>query len=183
MSQNTSNSKTSSLLLIYIIIVLLTPPVTILITLIIQCIKQKKENKNSKETRTLSLDNISSPIALDEAIMRQEHHNFISIPHVMGYDWCTTMDDLKFMNFECTKKFFFIDLKLYMLDIQLNKSCDSLIPKLVFKELVKVNGYPDEIYFDKKTGLLECTWYGVNGVIQFKRFDNNMVDITLELNE
>ena len=70
-----------------------------------------------------------------------------------------------------------------MLDIQLNKSCDSLIPKLVFKELVKVNGYPDEIYFDKKTGLLECTWYGVNGVIQFKRFDNNMVDITLELNE
>lgn len=117
-NQNTSNSKTtSSLLLIYVIIALLTPPVTILITLIIQCIKQKMRLKNSKETRTLSL-NISSPIALNEAIIRQEHHNFISISHVMGYDWCTTIDDLKFMNFECTKKFFFIDLKLYMLDIR-----------------------------------------------------------------
>lgn len=183
MSQNTYNLKTSTLLLIYIIIILLTPPVTILVTLIIQCIKQKKRVKNSKETRILSLDNISSPIALNEAIMRQEHHNFISIPHVMGYDWCTTIDDLKFMNFECTKKFFFIDLKLYMLDIQLNKSCDSLIPKLVFKELVKVNGYPDEIYFDKKTELLECTWYGINGSICFKRFANSMLYITLELNK
>lgn len=183
MSQNTYNLKTSTLLLIYIIIILLTPPVTILVTLIIQCIKQKKRVKNSKETRILSLDNISSPITLNEAIMRQEHHNFISIPHVMGYDWCTTIDDLKFMNFECTKKFFFIDLKLYMLDIQLNKSCDSLIPKLVFKELVKVNGYPDKIYFDKKTGLLKCTWYGINGSICFNRFANNMLYITLELNK
>ena len=183
MNQNTNNSKTSTFMLIYIIIIILTPPITALITLLIQLIKQKNRIKNSKETRILSLNNITSSITADKL------YN-IDKPKCFFYDYNEKANrssfkfyDSIFLNIKCSKKYIFDGNKLDTCIFHLNKSCNELVPKRIFRELRKVNGYPDEMHYEKNVSLLECIWYGKNGSITFRRFVSNMVEIVFEIKQ
>lgn len=183
MGHNTNNSKVSIFMLICLIIIFLAPPITALVTLLIKYINQKNKIKNSRETRILSLNNIKSPISINEIVNYEKLGNFIFMSHDELKKKYIKYDSSIFFNIKCEKEYFFIDDKLDICNYQLNKSCNPSVPKHIFRELKKINGNPDEIYFDKDLFLLQCIWYGKNGHIVYKRYISNMVEITFKLDK
>lgn len=184
MNQNNTNKpKTPTLMLIYLIIILLTPPITVLITLIIQLIKQKNRIKNSKEMRILSLNNITKPITIYELSNYDKLSCFNFIPYNKLKKKYIKCDPSIFLNMKCTKEYFFTDDKLDFCNYQMNKSGNPSAPKYIFRELRKTNGDPDEIHYDKDISLLECIWYGKNGYLIFRRYISNMVEIVFEIKQ
>lgn len=170
-------------MLIYIIIIILTPPITAILTFLIQLIKQKNRIKNSKETRILSLNSITTQITADEL------YN-IDRPKCFFYNYYEEANrssfkfyDSTFLNIKCSKEYIFNENKLDTCIFHLNKSCNTPEPKRIFREIRKINGNPDEIYYNKDVSLLECIWYGKNGSIIFRRFISNMVEIVFQIKQ
>lgn len=117
MDQNSSNSKAPEILLMHFIILLLTPLVTVLVTLIIQCIKQKSRIKHSKEMRKLSLGNISHLIEIYEAFELEEDKSHCYVSFSQRNEKYIKFDGSKFFGLECEKRYFFFNEKLYKCNI------------------------------------------------------------------
>lgn len=181
MSQNTNNSKVPAHLLIYLIILFLTPPITALLTIFVKHINQKKKIKNSKNTRVLSLNNITKPINIYDLPNYGKVGSFEYIPYNETNKKYIKCFSSAFFNTKCDKEYYFINDKLDFCNFQMNKSGDISEPKRIFRELRKINGNPDEIYYEKYLSLLQCIWYGKNGSIIYKRYISNMVEITFML--
>ena len=176
-----SNLKTPAFSQVVLILFVLIPLINIIIIFFMQFKKQKNRIKNSKETRILSLNNITIQITADELynIDRPKYilYNYYEEANRSSFKFY----DSTFLNIKCSKEYVFDGSKLDTCIFHLNKSCNESMPKRIFRELRKVNGDPDEMHYDKDVSLLECIWYGKNGSISFRRYISNMVEIVFQI--
>lgn len=151
--------------------------------------EQKLKNKieNSKATRTLILNNISTAITLDELLkietskeytIEERELKFDNDPNKKDFDIKYT--NTSFYGSHCTMEYFFVDeiLKSFIFEIDTS----HWMPKDIYEELVKLNGEPDETDIDKDSFYLETyIWYGENGTITYNKLNNNTIELHFEL--
>lgn len=181
--------KRSKIFLIIFFSIILIP--VIIIGSINYAKEQKLKNRieNSKTNRTLTLNNISTPITSDELLgieMSKEYTiedcelEFENNPNKR--DFYIEFTNTSFYGSHCIMEYFFVDEKLKSCIFDIDTS--HWMPKDIYEELVKINGEPDEIDIDDKSFYLETyIWYGKNGTITFNKLDNNTIELHFELTE
>lgn len=147
----------------------------------------KNRIKNSKTTRTLILNNISTAITLDELLKIETSKEYSIKDNELKYDNDSTKKDFtveytntSFYGSHCIMEYYFVDEKL--------KRCIFTIdishwqPKDIYEELSKINGIPDETEIDSDSFYLETyTWYGKNGTITCNKLNNDTIEVFFEI--
>lgn len=152
---------------------------TILIPVIIICsINYAKEQKlknriqNSKTTRTLTLNNISTAITLDELLKIETSNEYTIEDNELKYendkdkkDYTVKYTNTSFYGSHCIMEYQFVDEKLKYISFDIDTS--HWMPKDIYEELVKLNGEPDEtdVKPDDKYHYDIYTWHGKNGTL------------------
>lgn len=152
--------------------------------------EQKLNNKiqNSIATRVLSINNIDSPIDLDDLLSAETSKEYTIEDIELEYknntskkDFIVKYTNTSFYGSRCIKEYFFVDEKLKMCIF--NISTSQWHPKNIYEELVKINGEPDvsKIKSSNK-GADNYTWYGKNGTLNLSD-DNisNNIEIRFDL--
>lgn len=173
-------------------IIIVIPLIVLISAIIISTINYTKEQKlkdkieNSKTTRTLTLNSISTVLTIDELLeleLSKEYKidNKISANNeemaIIKYTNAT------FFGTNCKKEYIFYDNELRICIFDIDNS--HWMPKDIYEELVKLNGKPDET--ELKSGRLGTdyyTWYGNNGflIMSDDNISNN-IEIIFELEE
>lgn len=170
--------------------------IILILTLIIGILNYSKEQKlnikieNSKETRVLSLDNITSPITFDNLRQIEMSKEYIIENSDLKYDNDSSKKDFSveytntsYCGSRCIKEYFFVDEQLKMCIFNIDTS--QWQPKNIYEELVKNNGEPDvsKTKSDKK-GTDSYTWYGKNGVLSLRDDSiSNNVEVVFEISK
>ena len=145
--------------------------------------------ENCRTTKTLSLNNITSSITLDELLEIEMSKEYSIDDNELKCDNDSTKKDFtveytntSFNGSSCIKEYFFVDEKLNMLIITIDTS--HWMPKNIFTELSNINGEPDNSSLkEDKLGSDIYYWYGKNGAIIYTD-DNisNTAEIVFEIN-
>ncbi len=183
-------NKKSKIFLIIIFSIILVPVV------IIGNINYAKEQglknriENSKETRVLKLNNISTAISLDKLQELEFSKEYTIKDSELRYendenkkDFIVKYTNTSFYGSDCVKTYYFVDEKLSGIIFDIDTS--HWMPKDIYEELVKLNGKPDEIELKSdKLGTDYYTWYGKNGIL-IMCDDNisNNIEIRFQLEE
>ena len=183
------NKKSKIFIVIFFSIIL----IPIIIVGVINYTKKQELNdriENSRATKTLSLNNISSSITLDELLEIEMSKEYNIEDNELKYDNDSTKKDFtveytnsSFNGSSCIKKYFFVNEKLNMLIITIDTS--HWMPKDIFTELSNINGEPDNSSLkEDKLGSDIYYWYGKNGTIVYVN-DNisNTAEIIFEMNK
>lgn len=182
--------KRSKIFLISLFAVILIP--TIIISTINYTKEQKLKNRieNSKTTRTLTLNNISTAITLDELLKIELSKEYTIEDDELKYendknkkDFTVRYTNTTFFGADCIKEYLFVDEKLKLIIFDIDGS--HWMPKDIYDELVKLNGEPDEtdVEPDDKYHYDIYTWYGKNGtlgMVEDKSSRNIEVNFQLE---
>jgi len=165
--------------------------VIIIPVIIIGSIRYAKEQElknrieNSKMTRTLTLNSISTTIALDEflEIELSKEYNIDNDVSVHNEEMTTiTYTNTTFYGADCKKEYVFYDNKLGICIFDIDTS--HWMPKDIYEELVKLNGEPDETDIDDESSYLETyIWYGKNGTLSYYKCNNDTIEIMFQLEE
>lgn len=151
---------------------------------------QKSENKveNSKTTRTLSLNNISTKITMEDLLNMEPSKEYTIEDNELKYendenkkDFTITYTNSSYFGSNCIKEYFFVDEYLKIVIFTIDTS--HWMPKDIYEELVKINGDPDIINLKtERLGRDSYTWYGSNGTIILND-DNisNTIEIIFQL--
>lgn len=177
--------KKSKIFIIVFFSIILIP--AIIIGSINYAKEQELKNKieDSKSTRTLTLNNISTAITLDELFkieMSKEYttDNDVSVNNEKMTK--ITYTNTTFYGADCEKEYVFYNNTLGLCIFDIDTS--HWMPKNIYEELVRLNGEPDETDIDDKSFYLETyIWYGKNGTITFNKLDNNTIELHFELTE
>lgn len=182
--------KKSKIFLIIFFSIILIP--VIIIGTINYTKKQKLQNRieNSKATRTLTLNNISAPITLDELLEIETSKEYIIEDNELKYendqnkrDFTIKYTNTSFYGSHCIMEYLFVDEKLS--GIIFNIDTSHWMPKDIYEELVILNGEPDETELKSdKLGQDYYTWYGKNGTLII--VDDNIsksIEIQFQLEE
>lgn len=182
--------KRSKIFLIIFFSIILIP--VIIIGSINYAKEQKLKNRieNSKATRTLVLNNISTAITLDELLELELSKEYTIKDSELRYendenkkDFTVEYTNTSFYGSDCIKTYYFIDEKLSGIIFDINTS--HWMPKDIHEELVKLNGDPDETELKSdKLGQDYYTWYGENGTLIM--VDDNIlrnIEIRFEIEE
>lgn len=181
--------KKSKIFIVVFFSIILIP---VIIISIINYAKEQELNskiENSKATRTLSLNNISTEITLEELLNIESSKEYTIEDDELKHEnneskknFTVTYTNTSYFGSICIKEYFFIDENLKRIIFTVNTS--HWMPKDIFEELVNINGDPDESKFDKKSFYIEThTWYGTNGFILYNKLNNNTIEIIFELSE
>lgn len=182
--------KRSKIFLIIFFSIILIP------VIIIGTINYTKEQEfkdrieNSKATRTLVLNNISTAITLDELLELELSKEYTVKDSELRYendenkkDFTVEYINTSFYGSDCIKTYYFVDEKLSGIIFDIDTS--HWMPKDIYEELVKLNGNPDETELKPdKLGQDYYTWYGENGILIM--VDDNIlrnIEIRFEIEE
>lgn len=134
--------------------------------------KLKNRIENSKATRTLILNNISTSITLDELLKIETSKEYTIKDDKLKYendrgkkDFTVKYTNTSFYGSHCIMEYQFVDEKLKYLSFNIDTS--HWMPKNIYEELVKLNGEPDksDVKPDDKYHYDIYTWYGRNGTL------------------
>ncbi len=150
----------------------------------------KNRIENSKTTRSLVLNNISTAITLDELLELELSKEYTIKDSELRYendenkkDFTVEYTNTSFYGSDCIKTYYFVDEKLSGIIFDINTS--HWMPKDIHEELVKLNGDPDETELKSdKLGQDYYTWYGENGTLIM--VDDNIlrnIEIRFEIEE
>ena len=183
-------NKKSKIFIIIFFSLILIPVIAIGIINYTKEQELKNRIENSMNTKTLSLNNITSSITLDELLEIEMSKEYSIEDNELKYDNDSTKKDFtveytntSFNGSSCIKEYFFVDEKLNMLIITIDTS--HWMPKDIFTELSNINGEPDNssLKEDKLSSYIYY-WYGKNGTIMYTD-DNisNTIEIIFEIKE
>lgn len=183
------NKKSKILIIIFFSLIL----IPVIVIGIVNYTKEQELNdriENSRTTKTLSLNNITSSITLDELLEIEMSKEYSIEDNELKYDNDYTKKDFtveytntSFNGSSCIKEYFFVDEKLNMLIITIDTS--HWMPKDIFTELSNINGEPDNSSLkEDKLGSDIYYWYGKNGTIVYTD-DNvsNTAEIIFEMDK
>ena len=179
--------KKSKIFIITFFLIILIP--VIVIGFIRHTKEQKLKNniENSKSTRILSLNDISTEITLEELLDIETSKDYTIKDSELNYendknkmDFTVTYSNTSYFGSNCTKEYSFVDEKLKMCIYTVDTS--HWTPKNIYKELININGNPDTSKIDENSFYLETyTWYGKNGTILYNKLNNNTIEIIFQL--
>lgn len=177
------NKKSKIFIAVFFSIILIP---TIIIGIINYTKEQELNNKieNSRATKTLSLNNISSSITLDELFeMETSKEYYIEEDTSVDNEKMkkVTYTNTSIYGAKCEKTYVFYDDKLGFYIIIIDTS--HWMPKDIFTELSNINGEPDNSSLkEDKLGSDIYYWYGKNGTIVYTD-DNisNTAEIIFEI--
>lgn len=143
--------------------------------------------ENSRATKTLSLNNISSSITLDELLEIETSKEYNIEDNELKYDNDSTKKDstvkytnTSFYGSHCIMEYYFVDEKLKRCIFTIDTS--HWQPKDIYEELSKINGIPDETEIDDDSFYLETyTWYGKNGTITYNKLNNDTIEVFFDI--
>lgn len=148
--------------------------------------KLKNRIENSKATRTLVLNNISTAITLDELLELELSKEYTTENDISAHNekmTIITYTNVTFFGADCKKEYVFYDNKLGICIFDIDTS--HWMPKDIYEELVKLNGDPDETELKSdKLGQDYYTWYGKNGTLIM--VDDNIsrnIEVRFEIEE
>lgn len=151
--------------------------------------KQELNNKieNSRATKTLTLNNISYSITLDELFKIETSKEYKIEDNELRYDNDVNKKDFSveytntsFYGSHSIMEYFFVDERLRRCIFTIDTS--HWHPKDIYEELVKINGVPDESKIDNNGFYLEVyTWYGKNGTITYNKLNNDTIEVFFEI--
>ena len=180
------NKKSKIFIIIFFSLIL----IPVIVIGIINYTKEQELNdriENSRTTKTLSLNNITSSITLDELLEIEMSKEYSIEDNELKYDNDSTKKDFtvkytntSFYGSHCIMEYYFVDEKL--------KRCIFTIdishwqPKDIYEELSKINGIPDETEIDDGSFYLETyTWYGKNGTITYNKLNNDTIEVFFDI--
>ena len=180
------NKKSKIFIIIFFSLIL----IPVIVIGIINYTKEQELNDridNSRATKTLSLNNISSSITLDELLKIEMSKEYNIEDNELKYDNDSTKKDFtveytntSFYGSHCIMEYYFVDEKLKRCIFTIDTS--HWQPKNIYEELSKINGIPDETEIDDDSFYLETyTWYGKNGTITYNKLNNNTREIFFEI--
>lgn len=175
--------KRSKIFLIIFFSIILIP--VIVIGTINYTKEQELQNRieNSKAARTLTLNNISTPITLDELLELELSKEYTTDNNISADNekmTTITYTNTTFFGSDCIKEYVFYDNKLGICIFTINTS--HWQPKDIYEELSKINGIPDETEIDSDSFYLETyTWYGKNGTITYNKLNNDTIEVFFEI--
>lgn len=183
--------KRSKIFLIIFFSIILIP--VIIIGSINYAKEQKLKNRieNSKATRTLVLNNISTAITLDELLkietskeytIEERELKFDNDPNKKDFDIEYT--NTSFYGSHCIMEYQFVDETLKNIRFDIDTS--HWMPKDIYEELVKLNGEPDEtdVEPDNKYHYDMYIWYGKNGtLVMVEDKSTRSIEVALEIEE
>lgn len=127
----------------------------------------KKRIENSKATRTLVLDDISTAITLEELYDLEQSKEYLIErgSNIKNQEMVTvTFKDVFLYGSACKKRFVFYDNVLGSFTVYYDAS--QWTPGNIYEELVKINGEPDETNVKSQAYLRDVYfWYGKNGIL------------------
>lgn len=183
------NKRTKIFIVIFFLIILIP---TVIIGIINYTKEQELKNRveNSKNSRILSLNNISTAITLDELLEIEMSKEYNITDRQLKYDNDQTKKDFdveytntSFFGIHCIKEYLFVDERLHMIIFDIDTS--HWMPKDIYEEIVKINGDPDET--DVKSDKYHrdtYIWYGKNGTMVYTDDNvNNTIEIVFEIKE
>lgn len=143
--------------------------------------------ENSRTTKTLSLNNITSSITLDELLEIEMSKEYSIEDNELKYDNDSTKKDFtveytntSFYGSHCIMEYYFVDEKLKRCIFTIDTS--HWQPKDIYEELSKINGIPDETEIDDDSFYLETyTWYGKNGTITYNKLNNDTIEVFFDI--
>lgn len=147
----------------------------------------KNRIENSKSTRTLVLNNISTAITLDELLELELSKEYTTENNISTHNekkTTITYTNTTFFGADCIKEYVFYDNKLRVCDFDIDTS--HWMPKDIYEELVKLNGEPDktDVEPDNKYHYDIYTWYGKNGTLwMVEDKSTRSIEVALELEE
>lgn len=146
----------------------------------------KNRIENSKTTRILTLNSISTAITLDELyeLELSKEYTIDNDVSASNKEMITiTYTNTTFYGADCKKEYVFYDDKLGICIFDIDTS--HWMPKDIYEELVKLNGEPDKTELKSdKLGTDYYTWYGKNGTLMM--CDDNIshiIEIRFQLEE
>lgn len=180
------NKKSKIFIIIFFSFIL----IPVIVIGIINYTKEQELNdriENSRATKTLSLNNISSSITLDELLKIEMSKEYNIEDNELKYDNDSTKKDFtveytntSFYGSHCIMEYYFVDEKLKRCMFTIDTS--HWQPKDIYEELSKINGIPDETEIDDDSFYLETyTWYGKNGTITYNKLNNNTIEVFFEI--
>lgn len=180
------NKKSKIFIIIFFSLIL----IPVIVIGIINYTKEQELNdriENSRATKTLSLNNISSSITLDELLEIEMSKEYNIEDNELKYDNDSTKKDFtveytntSFYGSHCIMEYYFVDEKLKRCIFTIDTS--HWQPKDIYEELSKINGIPDETEIDDDSFYLETyTWYGKNGTITYNKLNNNTIEVFFEI--
>lgn len=180
------NKKSKIFIIIFFSFIL----IPVIVIGIINYTKEQELNnriENSMNTKTLSLNNITSSITLDELLEIEMSKEYNIEDNELKYDNDSTKKDFtveytntSFYGSHCIMEYYFVDEKLKRCIFTIDTS--HWQPKNIYEELSKINGIPDETEIDDDSFYLETyTWYGKNGTITYNKLNNNTIEVFFEI--
>lgn len=180
------NKKSKIFIIIFFSLIL----IPVIVIGIINYTKEQELNnriENSMNTKTLSLNNITSSITLDELLEIEMSKEYNIEDNELKYDNDSTKKDFtveytntSFYGSHCIMEYYFVDEKLKRCIFTIDTS--HWQPKNIYEELSKINGIPDETEIDDDSFYLETyTWYGKNGTITYNKLNNNTIEVFFEI--
>ena len=180
------NKKSKIFIIIFFSLIL----IPVIVIGIINYTKEQELNdriENSRATKTLSLNNISSSITLDELLEIEMSKEYNIEDNELKYDNDSTKKDFtveytntSFYGSHCIMEYYFVDEKLKRCIFTIDTS--HWQPKDIYEELSKINGIPDKTEIDDDSFYLETyTWYGKNGTITYNKLNNNTIEVFFEI--
>lgn len=164
--------KRSKIFLIIFFSIILFPVIIIGSINYVKEQKLKNRIENSKTTRTLTLNNISTAITLGELLELELSKEYTVKDSELRYkndenkkDFAVEYTNASFYGSDCIKTYYFVDEKLSGIIFDIDTS--HWMPKDIYEELVKLNGKLDEtdVKPDDKYHYDMYIWYGKNGNI------------------
>lgn len=183
--------KKSKIFLIIFFSIILIP--VIIIGSINYAKEQKLKNRieNSKATKTLVLNNISTAITLDELLKIETSNEYTIEDDELKYendknkkDFTVKYTNTSFYGSHCIMEYQFVDEKLKYISFDIDTS--HWMPKDIYEELVKLNGEPDEtdVEPDNKYHYDMYTWYGKNGTLwMVEDKSTRSIEVAFEIEE
>lgn len=179
------NKKSKIFIIIFFSLIL----IPVIVIGIVNYTKEQELNdriENSRTTKTLSLNNITSSITLDELLEMET-----SKEYYIEEDTSADNEKMKKVTYtntsmygaKCEKTYVFYDDKLGFCIITIDTS--HWMPKDIFTELSNINGEPDNSSLkEDKLGSDIYYWYGKNGTIVYTD-DNvsNTAEIIFEMDK
>lgn len=180
------NKKSKIFIAVFFSIIL----ISVTIVGVINYTKEQELNdriENSRATKTLSLNNISSSITLDELLEIEMSKEYNIEDNELKYDNDSTKKDFtveytntSFYGSHCIMEYYFVDEKLKRCIFTIDTS--HWQPKDIYEELSKINGIPDETEIDDDSFYLETyIWYGKNGTITYNKLNNDTIEVFFEI--
>lgn len=183
------DKKSKIFLIIFFSIILI--PVIIICTINYTKEQEFKDRiENSKATRTLVLNNMSTAITLDELFKIETSKEYTLKDSELRYendenkkDFTVEYTNTSFYGSDCIKTYYFVDEKLSGIIFDIDTS--HWMPKDIYEELIKLNGDPDETELKSDKLGQDCyTWYGKNGTLIM--VDDNIlrnIEVRFEIEE